>query len=349
MFIRKINGVAQQAPPQPLTLSPKFEAVAEFPKGAEVTVKPALVDVIFWPLVIWVEDGGTATFHTARLRNIPVLLPPGAEKGLRVLARVDRTEIPRGDPTWIDALDMRACLENERLDNEDGRPTLRGLLPLPYHVFAISGANSVYVRLDASATELDLRREWGKRRVESELRLNGEPLPTGTLVAPGRLDLLTAAWLEEWHPRGRTFGCHVSGAGVSAPLELPRSEWVTLWHPEVGLAWVRPGDDGLVEGRTGACSISFHAPARGTIRGTASVWPAWPGGAGSFTTPSEWCIAHQFAGVAEARVVGLPPGRYRAVYAFEPADGKGAVHRSRAEVDVSEKHPVAEVVIDESR
>ena len=152
-------------------------------------------------------------------------------------------------------------------------------------------------------------------------------------------------------PGNRAFrvALHEQRNGSWVPFDLPASQWVTIWHPAVGLAHVQPTATGELDARSGPCEIVLRSGDSAPIRGSVAAWPAWEGGTGTFVRPDDTGLRHEFAGSREARIRGLAPGRYRLEYEFTRDPGGGPSTLSRADVRVTRQSPIAEVVAEALR
>lgn len=329
----------------PLEITAGGTATLLLPVGVTSILHAASEEALVWPATVWPEPGAEVVLHTRRHRSVTVCVPAGIGAGdeVRISVIPDRDSIPLTDPQQTDALEQAAATGASFAAGKGPSVAVPHLLPMSYHVLASAGRRCAYGHFDESATTVDLGADWTSRTIAGAPRLGGETAAPGTLVAPGRLDMVAVAGLSRPIFASFAGAFHVCGPAPEAAFELPRSEWVTVWHPEVGLAHVRPPADGRIDAPAGPGEVVFVAPKGQTLTGSATVWSFRRGTGAVFTLPQAFGLQRTFDGVTRARVRGLWPGDYRFVWSFR-CSASGTVS-DRGEVRITADAPSAEVAV----
>jgi hypothetical protein len=114
---------------------------------------------------------------------------------------------------------------------------------------------------------------------------------------------------------------------------MARASFVTLWHPDVGLAVCPVGTDGRIEGKSGPCEIVLRArrgpgddggAGASPVVGRVGLWPATSGPGAPFCRPAASLLDRPADATGAVVFRGLPSGFYRYDGVFRRAEGDGA-------------------------
>jgi hypothetical protein len=296
----------------------------ELPPGPPCRLSAACDAAVVWPRSVQAEDGDEVVLRIEPLADLVLRTAEPAETLGHLAFVADRFEAASGPAARIDALQVAIDLTSPV-----PRPAPEGahvLLPrgTVWWCLADVGGTPVlaHIRADEGGAVLARR---PLRRLVSEPRVAGAPIPPGTLVAPGRLDLCAAAFVRDAVLRGTWRGAVIRGRKEGRGADLAAADQVTLAHPAFGIAYASWHDEGI-DARPGPCEIRFEAPSGRPFSASVAVWPAWPGADADFSRPFDRWLRIECSGAKSLPVRGLLPGRYRFDYAA--ADGRGRPGRS---------------------
>jgi len=283
------------------------------PRGMSVFVVVQNRRALVWPGAFFAEAGATVELRMEKARRVRVLRD--RELALVEAATMTLPDLlwqPRVDPHRIDAWRSRVLGPGGWLRPQlmAGGETLDVVPDVPFHVFARTREAVVYRYVAPSTETLDLRPPFPLRAVSVRPRVDGRPARERTVLAAGRLDLYTLSTLWDLRDPLRGF-CHA----LPSPDEpwtspsLPASDWLTLWHPDVGLAHVAWREGEPLEARTYPGRLDVVLAQNVEAEGTVSVYPVWHGSGAYRFAPAGGPLRKRFAG-RRVRFPGLCPGRY---------------------------------------
>jgi len=337
-------------------------------RGLEYSIVTTGQAGVVWPLNVGLLPGGTQRLHyeapwIVRLRPHGLrellgrarfeFLPDRTWRPVGISgARVDAWRWILNGPAWLsrvfppasDTLDVTPRVAFHLWINDRGVPIYRYLAP------PASG--------NSDDSVLDLRPPYRLVPIRRRPLLDGKPIPKGTLLASGKLDLRALADLEAI--RQRIPACVFRAPDRTSPWPAPRlpdADWLTLWHPDLGLAhtaWTEATKTAAVgRAKPLACKtypglLHITAPAGTRITGTLYFFPVWHGAGGVSTTPPAGILRRRFKSARILTYRGLQPGRYgiecrvrfekdpQAVAGARADEGKGrqAMKRRRGEFTV---------------
>ena len=271
--------------------------------GMRTRVVVRCSDALFWPATLDVEAGRSYRLQRDEPRTVRVELPADARVTVADFFpdMLWHPKLPPGRiDAWRDRLNAPGWL---RAELARGGP-LQVLPSIPFHFFGVVDGKPVYRHVARSDDRLDLAPPYTLRRVRRPL-VDGVPPPEGAVVAPGRLDLLTVSSIP-------LPGCtwRVGAGEWPDNVRLPVSDWITVWHPEIGLAhlvWrARESPRGSAYKGRAVMSVPPGLVARGHV----SVYPIWRGTGHLQTVPPEKPLRREFDGRDPIWFRGLPFGRY---------------------------------------
>ena len=303
---------------------------------------------ILWPLMRGPDPGEEVVLHYDRGRLVSVVRDPARPAAAPfVECFPDLLWTPPVSPEQVNA--WRWHLNGPgwlRKSFAQGDPQLRLVPDVPFHLFLLSDGEWIYRHAPAGAEKLDLRNPFALRPISVRPRLDGKPIRSGTILAPGRLDLYTVSAVAE---RGRM----AAGLTFEVPtdrewpeISLPTAAWLTAWHPEEGLAHLAWKPDGTAEGSAYRGLVVVSAPTGWSGSGYVSLYPVWKGAGGLQTTPPDKDLRRALEGGRSVGFRGVAPGRYAVDIRVRLIHAKSGVEREVgrvAEFDVTEKRPVVDV------
>jgi len=276
------------------------------PRGMATSLFCSSDQGTLWPLALRPAPGETCE---VRLETPRVVALRGADRLRSSECLPDFAWDPGRVPperidAWLSALNRPAWLGNQLARHPD---RLRVDPPVPFHLFAVTPDGPLYRYAGPAVDTLDLTGP-RTRRVDARPVVDGAPVPAGTVLAPGRLDLLTVASLPDLPFLAGC--CEVLGnPGEEWPgVALPAADWLTAWHRDRGLAHLRW--DATPKGRTFPGRVTMKVPRGFEASGTMSLFPLWKGTGAVHTTPPDRRLRWDFTGTAPLVVRGLAPGRY---------------------------------------
>ena len=172
---------------------------------------------------------------------------------------------------------------------------------------------------DCAESVLDLRPPYRAVAIVERPLLDGNPIPGGTLLASGRLDLQALAMIWDQRERLPGFTFRAPGRAAAWPqLRLADAAWLTLWHPDLGLAhmaWPQetkraPGRSRPLNAKTYRARLRVTAAAGGLFSGSLYFYPVWSGAGAVSTVPPAGILLHRFGPTVRLIYRGLRPGRY---------------------------------------
>lgn len=308
---------------KPSPLRDRYEAVLEAGGRLEVAVPAGVRSFVVvkegphycaWPRAFWLEAGREYAIHIELPRRLRLRrdanLPPVRAGGVVFLA--DLLWTPRCDPARIDAW-RSATIEGGWLSNEfrAAGDTMRVLPDVPFHFFAVLDDAPVYRYVRRGDDVLDLRRPFETKTLARRPVVDGRPVPAGTVLAPGRLDMY--AVLELWDRRLTARCCYrTERADEDAwpEVRLPPSSWLTIWHEDFGLAHAAWRRSCTPKGRTYPGRFTVTVPEGCTAAGYVATYPTWKGTGEWCFTPVEKHLRRRFEGRRSVCFPGLRPGPY---------------------------------------
>ncbi|MCG3134612.1 MAG: hypothetical protein HMLKMBBP_01926 [Planctomycetes bacterium] len=293
------------------------------PQGLEVTASLEPFGQVADPPTAVARGAGETVIRLTRYRRVSVTLP--ADSGdTCILALPDRLAL-RAMPTGLRAgaeLSLGVNVPPRFLPQTGAAGLLRDVPPVPTAVFMRSGGFVHFAVLGPGRESLDLSGPPSPLPVREIPLLDGSPIPPGTLLLPGRHDLVTCAEASRAAATERGVPVVLGGENGWSVVLLPPCDTVTLWHPDRGLAHAAWDGTSRISGTTGPCSIRFSAPGRkvagsatrgdvpAPFSGTFSVWEDVSDRATWFVKPGTPGLLRQAKDVVEHVIPGLPPGAY---------------------------------------
>jgi len=181
--------------------------------------------------------------------------------------------------------------------------------PAPIHVVATLGGRTFVRRFEPGAKEIDLRRPPAPRVLAELPLIDGRPAPDGSVILPGRLDVATVAAFLDVRISHKNLLLRIGRENRGAvPAALPAADWLTVWHPERGLAHVRwkPGE--RPAGASYPGTMVIRAPRGWLLDGTIAAFPVWRGTGSVYTVPPDTHLKRTCERVTSLRLRGLRPG-----------------------------------------
>ncbi len=311
---------------------PRDGAAIAVPDGVVTTVRAGRTGCFAYPWFLTCRPGGDAAVRVERLRSIRLRrdgedLPDPRE--IDAVFVPDRSGAWSGDP--LRAASVAALLDTAPPPSvvcRDGTCVLDGVPPVAGRIFATVRGSAAAVAVSATDAAADLRSGVPVRVLAAEPSLGGCPLGEGGLVAPGRLDWTGAAALASLGRR-RASGAFVVRGPAWTGATLPADDWITLWHPDRGLAHVRWGPDGdaggPIEGEPEPGLIEISADGDAPFAAWVIAWPVHAAaadaavGGGLVSRPSVRALRRECDGVTRFVLRGLPLGTWRCDYAAAAA------------------------------
>jgi hypothetical protein len=296
---------------------------------------------VAWPIAFRAKPGAVHSLRYEPPRELPVLASGElAQESLEFLP--DRLWVPDAEPDRVDA--WRWHLNRARWIELCGE-TLSISPDVPFHCFTAVEGRPVYRYVTREAPALDLRDPDSPATVAARPWVDGAPAPEGSLLAPGRLDACAVAAL--WQLRRSLPGCCLRLGPGSArwprPM-LPAAAWLTLWHPDLGLAHLRWERERRPAGRTRPGVLLVLPPPGWGVSGRVAVYPVWKGAGRVRTVPPVGLLGKRFEGGRRLRFPGLPPGRYGLeidVELEDPSTGRTVAVEGAGEIDLPRSRPSA--------
>lgn len=330
-------------------LRPEVKRIAvNWGEGMHLTPMAEADEGILWPLMRGPDPGEEVVLHYDRGRLLSVVRDPARSRTAPfVECFPDLLWTPTAPPEQVNAwrwyLNGPGWLRESFARND---PAVRLVPDVSFHLFLLSEGEWIYRHAPAGSEELDLRNPFALRPISARPRLDGKPIRSGTVLAPGRLDLYTASAVAERGRMAAGLTFEVPTDGEWPEISLPTAAWLTAWHPEEGLAHLAWKPDGTAEGSAYRGLVVISAPAGWTGSGYVSMYPVWKGAGGLQTTPPDKELRRTLEGGRSVGFRGVAPGRYAANIRVHLVHGKSGVQREVGRVtefDVTESKPVVDV------
>lgn len=302
--------------------------------------------------------GSSGTFGFPSLRKVTLHHAGADVSDVHLLP--DRRATPDAEPDELAALDVLVSMPSRRSIRSVGRSTvLVGVPSVPHHLCVRIAGRSALLRLEADCDELRLPAAAPRRPLPARLLLDGRPAPANTLVLPGRLDLGAAQELAVLAQSQRDLvhvvaPTHDVGAQVRDETadrgstdgvpDLPASDWLTLLHPDHGLAWGRHTDDRCDASTQPGC-IAVRSPGR-VHDGWIVLRTTWPGSDDQWPAPATGLLPTRLDSTGTTLVRGLPPARYRVWIEWWHAEEPPAELRRHMEtVELTDARPTVRIEV----
>jgi len=230
----------------------------------------------------------------------------------------------------------------------DGKP--HSILPaIPFYIVGTYGQVTVVRHVLPEGRLLDLHAVPAHRRLDALPLVDGQPVPIGTKILPGRLDLSTVGGFLDVAMGHARLAIEVTrriaeGKRQGWAMELPAADWLTVWHPQTGMAHLqwKPGE--RPTGKRYRGGLVIRAPKGWVMDGKVFAFSGWKGGGRVNTTPPLQNLGRAVENVPTLRYAGLPPGWYTFLLEFEllePVTGRRHVVKRRIEREIKAKVPPA--------
>jgi hypothetical protein len=297
-----------------------------------------------WPRAFWIEAGGTYVVKIESPRLLEVWrdgdLPRFRTGGVRIYA--DLLWTPPFQPARIDA--WRSAVYTGLwlgMAFRAAGETMPVLPDAPFHFFAQLDDQPVYRHVSRRDDVLDLRRPFTTKVVAHRPLVNGRPVPAGTVLAPGRLDLYTVTELWDQYLVVKCCYCTAPADEDEWPeVRLPPSEWLTIWHEDHGLAHVAWRENCTPKGRTHPGRLTVTVPEGFSATGYVSAYPTWKGTGEWRLAPVKKLLRRRLDGRRSVRFPGLRPAHYGLdiqVTLTEAATGRVVELQQMREISVTER------------
>jgi hypothetical protein len=305
-----------------LKFDPDGTAAVPVPEGLTVNVyidTPG--DGLVWPPAVRAVAGGRAPISVERPRRTEILLPGPGYFGEPALSS-DLTANPGWPKHKVDALTgWRAKYEPIFVVKDE-----KLYLDAPdtgWHLFARWEGRRFYLRIPARAEEVRIPPDPVKR-VAGRPVVDGEPVPDLSIVAPGWLDLDSIRGIGVRGHRAEGYSYAIHQGSRWEDVTLPSAEWLTVWHPDKGIAWLEWQEGIVPAGKWLPGRIEIRGEPGQRLTGTARIHPSWPA-AGTVSVGSTFePLERSFEDVEAIVLPGLPDGTYRVYFQL-------TLHREGAE------------------
>ncbi len=246
------------------------------PAGVDNMIEVIGDSVIAWPPGTFLRAGVTTVMHVDRGRFVPVAWPAGlpAEERQYVLCIPDRTAATPGPPRRIDAWRWYTNGDRWRIETV----TKTGLRVLPdsaFHLFWVADDGPRYryasrktARIDLSGAAVTQQLKWPQ--------VDGRPVPEGTWIGVGRLDMTALNLMKSYNPSG-VFVEANRRKWKRRPPRLAVSATLTCWHPKFGLAHAPWRKGEVPNGRSHPSRIRLKFPGGVEVEGKLATFAMWRG------------------------------------------------------------------------
>jgi len=299
----------------------------------------AMLDVradtaLAWPPRPSLEPGRTIEVRLDPARTIPVRWPEAVPaSGRDLLCLPDRKTPPPGPPPRTDAWRWHTNGAGWRV----GTGLEHGVRLLPdcaSHLFWVAPDGPRYRFLDRRTKRLDLSGPAGTRLLRRPV-VDGRPVPAGTWIGVGRLDLTALYLLGGEKHEGLFLRSGARSWGDASP-RLAAADHVTLWHPGFGLAHAPWNDGQAPAGSAYSARIRARFPPGLDVSGDLVAYPVWRGTGRVATKPPCEKMAITFSAAPAAVFPGVRPGAWYGVLVnavlSDPKTGRIRRVRHKAEV-----------------
>ena len=310
------------------------------------------------------QPEGIATLHVDRPWRPVVRLP--ANSGVPVVNLFPDYRVPApGPPSRNDA--WRWAVAEPLWGQDSGGQDSGGLRngapnaiapAVPFHIVVTCGQVTLVRHIRPEGPTLDLSTIPPHRALRVLPLVDGQPVPIGTSILPGRLDLATVGgFLDVAMSHARLAievnrrvveglvaeGRVAEGRERAWAMQLPASDWLTIWHPKTGMAHLRwkPGE--RPTGKRYRGGLLVRAPKGWVMDGKISAFSDWKGTRRVNTTPPLGNLGRAVENAPSVRYRGLPSGWYTFIFDFEllePATGRRHVvkHRIQRKIVANDPH-----------
>jgi hypothetical protein len=295
-------------------------------------------------------DGGRPTIPGLDLRDVRLESPRrvAPSEDAAFVAR-DALESPRIDAsalaTWRRFLGPFGGVE---VRTETDGWTLVGVPRLAFHVWGrTSDGRWVHFRRGAGDDVVVADGDDAKPLVARPV-VDGAPVPDGTVLIPGRLDLAVARGMAVRPCRAAGVSHFVHARSDFPNVRLAGSKVLTAIHPQHGVAWLRFDGRSAPTGAWERGEIVVRSPDGRPLR----WWIGVESGSdvplvGGYVGDTRPVGLDDPTGAREFVVRGLPPGDYTVTFSRveRQLDGATSVDsRGHASVTIDAEHPRVEVV-----
>jgi hypothetical protein len=296
-----------------------------------------------WPKAFWIRAGGEYDVNVESPRRLEVRrdgkLPPIRITGVAIFP--DLLWNPPFEPDRIDAWRSATFVPGWLTrEFQAGGESMRVLPDAPSHLFARLDRQPVYRYVSRKGKVLDLRRPFGTKLVARRPLVDGCPVPAGTVLAPGRLDMYTV--MELWNQRSVRCCYRTERADEEAwpEVSLPPSKWLTIWHEDLGLAHAAWRRGCAPKGRLYPGQFTVTVPEGFSATGYVAAYPTWKGaGEWKFTAVASH-LRRRLEGRRSVRFPGLRPGHYGydlEATLTEAATGRVVKLEQKREISITEE------------
>jgi len=225
----------------------------------------------------------------------------------------------RDDPDRVDGLIQWLFSHEPSVSLRGASVHLESVPGIPYHVYLI-GAHAriayVYMRPPAVPAEVDLGADG--MRLRTAPLISGVAAPPGTVLFPGRLDLLSVTVLLGTPHEGRLWA-RVPDEGWEE-CALPLATTLTSWHPATGICYLRSDGNGVWEGRPESGLLRIVARRPELLPAKLVLVSALPG-SGAMRRSGEFDGVVYKLTQQSTEIRGLPLGRYLVRIQFKQQGG----------------------------
>ncbi len=125
---------------------------------------------------------------------------------------------------------------------------------------------------------------------------------------------------------------------------MPAADWLTVWHPQTGLAHLPWKRGERPTGQRYRGGLIIRAPKGWVMDGKVYAFSGWQGTGRVNTTPPLQNLGRALENVSILRYAGLPPGWYTFLFELElldPATGRRHVVKRRIQREIVATVPPA--------
>jgi len=274
--------------------------------------------VFVWPVFANVEPGATQPVVVERFRQVR-LVPDekSADAGLiswRCLLTPDYSITPDSDPRRLDSLTWWFVSGAPRAYTDPSGIGLRAehVPDIRYHCFSFAGNRASHRIIQPTETTVTVNLQSPLKAISGRPLVNGEPVPDGTILASGRLDIGALSWIFS-HRQGRRYFSYEVPAESSASWSrvcIAATDTLTLFSPSFGIAYSEWRSGEVPRGVSEPGTIVLDPPKGATVSGEAWAWPAWRGRGGVLGGRSSLPMFRWKEQASGLQMTGLPFGHY---------------------------------------